>query len=201
MYDPLTSKYSLRCPHGSDVVVPLSSFRSLGRLPGPSHPAVYGVEFSCRCGGEHTGLVSQVELDWAHLGTTADLTFRNLMTAHDDLLAGELVDVAARHIGAGEWPWTFYCYLEARPRPITPSSFSFIAPGFGLYGVSFQCPVCSSVSVNVVTQTHVDVPFRNDRSVGVVPHVFELDAHRALEEFRAELASSTFDERRLDLHP
>lgn len=199
MYDALTSRYSFGCPGGRHVSVPLSSFRSLSRLPGAVHPAVYGVEFACRCGGEHTGLVSQAELDWAHLGTTADLTFRNLMTAHDQPVAHELVDAAAARIGAGEWPWSFFCYLEGRPRPVTPSSIAFIAPGAALYGVSFQCPVCSSVSVNLVTRDHLDLPFRNDRTVGVVPHVFEQDAHRALEEFRAELASASFDERRLDL--
>jgi len=35
--------------------------------------------------------------------------------------------------------------------------------------------------------------------VGVVPHVFEADALRSIEEFRAELGSSAFDERRLSL--
>lgn len=199
MYDPLTSAYSFSCPHGRRVTVPLSSFRSLFRLPGPAHPAVYGVEFACRCGDQHTGLVSQEELDWAHLGTTVDLTFRNLMTTHDDPVAAELVDAAAARIQAGEWPWSFFCHLENRPRPVTPSAFLLIAPGSGLFGVAVECPVCSSVSVNVVTQEHVDVPFRNDRAVGVVAHVFERDALRALDEFRAELMSATFDERRLDL--
>jgi hypothetical protein len=199
MYDPLTSTYSLACPHGRRTGVPLSSFRSLSRLPGPAHPALYEIDFACRCGEEHRGLVSQAELDWAHLGTTADLTFRNLMTARDDPLADELLDTSAARIGAGEWPWSFYCYPEGRARPVTPSSFSLIAPGAGLFGIAVECPVCSSVSVNVVTQGHVDIPFRNDETVGVVTHVFARDAHRTLEEFRAELASARFDERRLNL--
>lgn len=199
MYDALTSTYSFACPHGSTTAVPLSSFRSLRRLPGPGHPAVYGIEFVCSCGEEHPGLVTQADLDWAHLGTTADLTFRNLMTARDDLVSAELVDAAATHIGAGEWPWSFYCYLEARPRPVTPSAFSLIAPGAGLFGIAVECPVCACVSVNVVSQQHVDVPFRNDASVGVVSHVFARDALREVDAFRAELSSASFDERRLDL--
>jgi len=199
VYDPLTTTYSFACPHGRHATVPLSSFRSLVRLPGPAHPALYGVEFVCRCGDEHRGLVTHAELDWAHLGTTADLTFRNLMTARDDPVAAELVDAAAVSIGAGEWPWTFFCYPEGRARPVTPSSFSFIAPGADLFGIAVECPVCSAVSVNVVTQEHVDIPFRNDRFVGVVSHVFPRDAERTLEEFRAQLASASFDERRLDL--
>lgn len=200
MYDALTSRYSFACPHGSKAFVPLSSFRSLTRLPGPEHPVVYEIDFACGCGERHRGLVTQADLDWGHLGTTADLTFRNLMTARDDPLAAELVDAAATRIGAGEWPWSFYCYLEGKPRPVTPSSFSLIAPGVELFGLAVECPTCSSVSVNVVTQGHLDVPFVNDACVGVVSHVFPRDALHELGAFREELASAAFDERRLDLH-
>jgi hypothetical protein len=199
MYDPLTSTYTLTCPNGAGTRVPLSSFRTLVRLPGPAHPPLYRIAFACRCGSEHASLVSQADLDWAHLGTTADLTFRNLMTARDDPVGAELTDAAATRIGAGEWPWSFYCYLEGRPRPVTPSAFALIAPGGPLYGVAIECPACAAVSVNLVTQRHVDIPFWNDSRVGVVTHVFERDSERMLEEFRADLASAAFDERRLDL--
>jgi hypothetical protein len=199
VYDALTSTYSFACPHGSPCPVPLSSFRSLERLPGPGHPVVYRVEFACGCGEQHPGLVTQADLDWAHLGTTADLTFRNLMTARDDPVSSELAHAAASRIGVGEWPWCFYCYLEDRPRPVTPSSFALIAPGAGLFGIAVECPVCSSASVNLVTQRHLDVPFLNDARVGVVSHVFPRDALQRLAEFREELDSATFDERRLDL--
>ena len=59
--------------------------------------------------------------------------------------------------------------------------------------------MCSAVSVNLVTQQHVDVPFWNDRRIGVVEHVFPADTRRALESFCAELVSATCDEKRLDL--
>ncbi|MGH3132269.1 MAG: hypothetical protein ACRDNY_00745 [Gaiellaceae bacterium] len=199
MYDPLTTTYSFPCPHGSDAKVPLSAFRLLERLPGAAHPAVYHVLFACRCGDDHPGLLSHDELDWAPLGTTTDTTFRNLQTAHDDSLAGELVDLAATRIGAGEWPWSFYCFLEGRPRPITPSAFALIAPGDGSFGIAVRCPACAAVSVNLVTREHVDIPFWNDERVGVVGHVFPADAAREIEAFRAELQSARFDERRLDL--
>lgn len=199
MYDPLTSTYSFFCPHGRDTRVPLSAFRLLERLPGAAHPAVYRVLFACRCGNEHPGLVSHDDLDWAPLGATARGTFRNLVTARDDLLATELADVAAARIRAGEWPWSFYCFLEDRPRPVTPSAFAVIAPGGGALGIAVRCPACSSVSVNLVTREHVDIPFWNDARVGVVGHVFEADALRAIAEFRVELQSARFDERRLDL--
>jgi hypothetical protein len=199
MYDALTGTYGFACPHGHPAKVRLSSFRSLERLPGAAHPAVYRVLFACRCGEEHPGLVSHDELDWAPLGAGAAGHFRNLMTSCDDPLAAELSDLAAGYIGAGEWPWSFFCFLEGRPRPVTPSAFSLIAPGDGLLGVAVRCPACSAVSVNLVTAEHLDVPFRNDPLVGVVTHVFRDDALRAVEELRAELRAARFDERRLDL--
>jgi hypothetical protein len=55
------------------------------------------------------------------------------------------------------------------------------------------------MSVNLVTHEHVDVPFHNDREVGVVEHVFASDVDAVIEEFRAELWSGGFDARRLTL--
>jgi len=199
MYDPLTSTYSFSCPSRREAHVPLSAFRTLERLPGATHPALYRIRFACWCGGEHAGLIAHDDLDWAHLGTMIDRTFRNLMTAHDDPVATELVDLSAGRIRAGEWPWSFFCFLEGRARPVTPSAFALIAPGGSAFGVAVQCPACSSLSINLVTREHVDVPFCNDAQVGVVPHVYELDALHALADFRAELDSAYFDERRLDL--
>jgi hypothetical protein len=201
MYDPLTSTYSFSCPHGREPAVPLSAFRSLERLPGAAHPAVYRISFQCSCGDEHPGLVSHDELDLAPLGLGVGGTFRNLMTSLDDPLADELGNVAVARIGAGEWPWTFYCYLEGRPRPVTPSALALIAPGGRSLGIAVRCPACASVSVNLVSRPHVDVPFWNDERIGVVDHVFTDDALRAIDEFRLELDSSRFDERRLDLEP
>jgi hypothetical protein len=201
VYDPLTSTYGFSCPHDGEVRIALSRFRVLGRLPGTAHPAVFHVRFECRCGGDHDGLVSHHDLDLAPLGTSAPGTFRNLVTARDDSLAAELGDVSATRIGAGEWPWSFFCLVEGRPRPVTPSAFTLIAPGGGSYGVAVRCPACAAVSVNLVTREHVDLPFWNDVRVGVVDHVFPTDLERAVEEFRAELVSARFDERRLDLEP
>ncbi len=198
MYDPLTSTYAFSCPHDRAARIPLSAFRTLERLPGAAHPAVYRILFACGCGREHPGLLTHDDLDWAHLGATSDRTFRNFMTAHDDPIATELADLAVGHIGAGEWPWSFFCFLEGRPRPVTPSAFMLIAPGGQAFGLAVQCPACSSVSVNLVTREHVDIPFCNDSKVGVVAHVFTRDVLRALADFRAELDSATFDERRLD---
>jgi hypothetical protein len=181
--------------------VRLSRFLSLEELPGPHHPTVYRVEFSCGCGGEHPGLVTHDELDWAPLGLQEGTTFLNLMTSRREPLGDELGDLAAMHIKAGEWPWSFFCWPEERPRPVFPSAFRLLAPAADgeRVGLLVRCPVCGKVSVNLVSRAHVDVPFVNDREVGVVGHYFEDDAAAVIDEFRAELSSSSFDARRLGL--
>jgi hypothetical protein len=198
MYDALTGRYTFSCPYGAEARVTLSAFRRLERLPGAAHPAVYEVLFDCGCGDAHAGLVSHDELDWAPVGGGAG-RFLNLMTARFDDAATELRDAAAARLGAGEWPWSFYCYPEGRPRPVFPSSFVAVAPGPRTYGLAIRCPACEALSVNLVTQLHVDLPFWNDPSVGVVDHVFAKDAFRAVDDFRSELYSASFDERRLHL--
>ena len=98
----------------------------------------------------------------------------NLMTASVDPVEAELADLAARRIQAGEWPWSFFCYAEERPRPVFPSAFLVLAPaGRGEeVGLAVRCPACASVSINLVSAQHLDVPFHNDREIGVVEHVF-----------------------------
>jgi hypothetical protein len=198
MYDVLRSQYSFTCPTRGETRVPLSRFRRLTRLPGPAHPAVFRVDFECACGEEHPGLVGDDDLDWAPLGLGGG-SFVNLMTSTLGAVGDELADLAARRIQAGEWPWSFFCYPEERPRPVFPSSFSLVAPGGRALGLAVRCPHCSRVSVNLVSSEHLDVPFHNDERVGVVAHIFANDVPPAVEEFRAELYSSAFDVRRLAL--
>ena len=201
MYDALTTRYTFPCPTHGETRVRLSSFRRLDRLPGSAHPAVFQVEFACGCGGEHPGLVTHDDLDWAPLGVGERTPFLNLMTSRVEPAGGELGDLAARRIEAGAWPWSFFCYPEERPRPIFPSAFALLAPGGarGLVGVAVRCPVCAHVSVNLVSPEHVDVPFHNDGEIGVVEHVFAGDVDHAVAAFRAELDSASFDARRLGL--
>jgi hypothetical protein len=66
-------------------------------------------------------------------------------------------------------------------------------------GLAVRCPVCSSISVNLVSAQHLDVPFHNDREVGVVEHLFPADSKRLVTQFAAELYSASFDTRRLSL--
>jgi hypothetical protein len=199
MYDALTARFTFACPHRERAQVALSSFRLLERLPGASHPAVFEIRFDCGCGEEHTGLVAHDDLDWAPLGARAGV-FVDLMTSRTSAAADELLETAASRVRAGEWPWSFYCYPEARPRPVFPSSFVAVAPGEARLGLAVRCPACGALSVNLVSRAHVDVPFANDGRIGVVDHVFPDDALRTVAEFRAELDSARFDERRLHLH-
>jgi hypothetical protein len=198
MYDALTGRFTFACPTRGETRVTLSSFRQLERLPGAAHPAVYRVLFECGCGEEHDGLVTHEELDWAPLGVGAS-EFLNLMTARLEPVGAELGELAAGWIKRGEWPWSFFCYPEERARPVFPSSFTLLTATDGTVGLAVRCPSCRRLSLNLVSHPHVDVPFHNDRQIGVVEHMFADDALATLEEFRAELWSASFDARRLAL--
>ena len=149
MYDALTGRFTFPCPSRGEARVTLSAFRQLERLPGAAHPAVFQVLFACGCGEEHEGLVTHDDLDWAPLGLRGGV-FYNVMTAQLDRLEPELSDLAAQRIKAGEWPWSFFCYPEERPRPVFPSSFFLLAPGDGSLGLAVRCPTCQRTSVNLV---------------------------------------------------
>jgi len=199
MYDGLTTRYTFPCPEHGDTRVALSSFRRLERLPGTAHPALYRVDFECRCGAEHAGLVTHDELDLAPLGLGADVSFLNLMTDRLEAVELELAELAAARIGAGEWPFSFSGSTENQARPVFPSSFALLAASHGAVGLAVRCPACDRTSINLVSEPHVDLPFHNDAEIGVVEHVFEADAAHAVEEFAAELHSARFDARRLAL--
>jgi hypothetical protein len=201
MYDALTTRYTFACPAQGETHVRLSAFREVDQLPGAAHPAVFRVRFACGCGEDHLGLVSHDQLDWAPLGLDDGATFLNLMTARLEPLDSEFVDLAIRRIQAGEWPWSFFCYPEERPRPVFPSFFRLLAPSapYGTIGLAVLCPACFRISINLVTHEHVDLPFHNDAEIGVVRHVFTSDTTQTLDEFRARLYSADFDARRLQL--
>jgi len=201
MYDTLTTSYTFNCPIHGETHVRLSRFRRLEQLPGAQHPALFRVEFDCGCGEAHPGLLSHDDLDWAPLGLADGTAYVNLMTSRVESLADELGELAAARIKAGAWPWTFFCWPEERPRPVFPSAFRLLAPAVSgdRVGLAVRCPSCGKVSVNLVSRAHVDVPFVNDREVGVVQHLFEDDAQATVAEFHAELWSGSFDARRLGL--
>ena len=198
--DALTASYRFPCPRGETGSVRLSSFREIERLPGPAHPALYRIVYRCPCGDEHVALVGHDDLDWAPLGLDHAVTYVNLMTSRRDDLSTELADLASLRIGKGEWPWSFYCYLEDVPRPVTPSSFRLLEPSVRAVAVAVSCPACGSTTINLVSSSHLDVPFHSDATVGVVPHVFGDAALGTLDAFRAELDTAEIDSRPLALH-
>ncbi len=198
VYDGLTGRYTFGCPVSGEVRVRLSRFRTVERLGGAAHPAVYRVRFACPCGDDHDGLLTHEDLDWAPLGAAGEVFF-NVMTRRLESTLPDLLDQAARQIGAGEWPWSFFCYPEGRVRPIFPSAFRVLVPADERVGVAVRCPDCGGTSVNLVSARHVDEPFYNDARVDVIEHIFSHDHELLLDSFRADLESDAFDARRLEL--
>ncbi|MCC6222360.1 MAG: hypothetical protein IT201_02585 [Thermoleophilia bacterium] len=193
MYDGLTARYTFRCPAQNEARVRLSAFRTLERLPGAGHPAVFEVRFSCSCGGDHTGLVPHDELDWAPLGAGTVAAFLNVMTGRLEPAAADLADHAAARIKGGAWPWSLFCYAEGRPQPVFPSTFRLLAPEPRGAIVAARCPSCQRTSVNLVSVEHVDVPFYSDPEVGVVEHLFTRDGEESLAALAGELAAGRFE--------
>ena len=197
VYDGLTARYAFSCPvTGRTARVRLSAFRTVERLPGTAHPAVYEVAFACPlCGRTHDGLAAHDALDWAPVSAPAP-DFYNVMTGRLEPAAPDLSEHAATQIRQGRWPWCFFCYLEQRPRPVFPSAFQLVAPGLDGIVLGARCPGCGRTSVNVVSETHLDVPFYSDPEIGVVEDVFSSDL-RPLElaEALAATASGTARQR------
>jgi hypothetical protein len=199
VYDGLTARYTFPCPTREEARVRLSSFRTLERLPGATHPAVYEVRFACTCGEAHVGLVTHDDLDWAPLGLAAAARFYNVMTGRLEPAAAELADQAAVRIKRGVWPWSFFCFAEDRPRPVFPSAFRIVAPGAGRMVVAVRCPACQQTSVNLVSQEHLDVPFYSDAEVEVIEHVFSLAGQEEIASLADELTSGDFGASRREL--
>ena len=200
MYDALTARYTFACPRREQAHVALSSFRLLERLPGAAHPAVYGVRFDCGCGEEHPGLVSHDDLDWAPLGLTRG-AFVNLMTSRTGDAAGELLDVGRGALQAGEWPWSFFCYPEGRPRPVFPSSFVARRPRRAVDRARRALPGLRRAlrQPRLAGARRPAVRERRARSASSSTCSPGMRCGR-VEEFHAELHSARFDERRLHLN-
>jgi hypothetical protein len=193
-YDGLTARFGFRCPSRGEARVRLSSFRTVEQLPGATHPAVFGVTFACPCGAPHESLVAHDDLDWAPLAAPEE-QFYNVMTGRFESAASELAEQAAAHIKRGRWPWCLFCYAEETPRPIFPSALRLVTPTEEGMVLAARCPSCSRTSVNLVSEEHLDVPFHNDREIGVVETVFADDVELGLPALSEQLASRAYEAR------
>lgn len=198
MYDGFKARYTFPCPARREASIPFSAFRTVEQLPGVRRPAVFDIRFSCPCGGEHPGLLTHRDLDWSPLGGTAEAFF-DVMTGRFESVYDMLVDEAAHRITHGRWPWTFFCVAETKPRPAYPSAFRVLEPAHGRMVVAVRCPSCESISVNLVSCDHLDVPYYSDREVEVVDHVFGQRGGGGLDDLVEELHSGPFGRSRQPL--
>ncbi len=203
MFDPLRNRYALTCPaRDARVWVPVSSFRVVRRLRGAEAPAVFRLMFDCECGDRHEALLSHDRLDWEPLGSESTETFTNLLTGRRELVATELGEQAADRLRQGTWPWTFWCHPESSLRPGFPSSLRFITPehshGDHRVGVLVRCFSCARHTVNIVSRSHLDVPWHNDPAISYVPQVFDRDRIEPEERFRHQLWDGPMQHRWLD---
>lgn len=192
MFDSLRNAYRLRCPlSGERVWITVSSFRTIKRLRGATHPAVFRVQFDCTCGTRHESLLAHDRLDWSPLGTETSETFVNLLTGTRELVASELGALATSMLRAGKWPWSFWCHPESSMRPGFPSSLRMVTPDHGYgderLGVLVRCFSCARHTVNIVSREHLDVPYHHDARIGFVDRVFDGDSLTVEERFRHQL--------------
>jgi hypothetical protein len=197
MYDALRNQYQLTCTATQEAVwVSVSGFRRIRRLRGAEHPAVFRVQFDCPgCQGRHESLLSHDRLDYEPLGAEAYVTFTNLLTGTRELVGTELTELAASRIRTGGWPWTFFCHPESTVRPGFPSALRMVAPAHGAtrdqrLGVVVRCFTCHRLTVNMVSSSHLDVPWFNDDQIGYLDAVLRDDELTDEESFRHQLNSS-----------
>ncbi|HYX85683.1 MAG TPA: hypothetical protein VE777_11990 [Gaiellales bacterium] len=205
MYDTLRASYRFHCPRrGGDGLtrVALSAFRRLERLPGAAHPAVYRIVYDCPCGEAHQGLVTHADLDYGPLAPV-EVEFTNLLTGRNEPVGDELAELASGQVQRGNWPWQLYCSREARLKPVWPSSLAMVAPAETrrdeFVGVAVVCPSCGEVSLNLVSGTHLDVPFYHDPVVRYVDRPFGDARDLTVDWFHGQLHSARFDAERATL--
>jgi hypothetical protein len=208
MFDLIRVRYTFHCPRqpeGGLQRVPLSAFRQLQRLPGAAHPAVFRVAYRCACGDDHVGLVAHNDLDYAPFAGLGedDVAFHNLLTGRSESVADELVEILRIEVQRGNWPWRLYCCRESKLKPVFPSAIRMVAPapqgGGELVGVAMRCPSCGQVSLNLVSEEHLNVPFYHDKVVRFLDRPFGDGRDLTVERFHSELYSGRFDSERAGL--
>ena len=199
MYDALTGRYTFSCPRREQAQVALSAFRRLERLPGAAHPAVYGVLFDCGCGDEHTGLVAHDDLDWAPLGAAV-----GDVPQPDDVAARRRRRRAHRRVGAPSRRGRVAVELLLLPGRTAASRLPVLvrrgrSRGTQSSGSPFAArPASPSRSISSRRRTSICRSGTTRASASSTTSSPTTSAP-TVERFRAELYSSRFDERRLNL--
>ena len=196
MYDAIRGTYTFACPSRGESRVTPSAFREFERPPGAAHPAVYKIRFECPCGEEHPAFVSHDDLDWAPLGLVGGV-FLN-----PDDVAARQPRRGARRPGRTPDPGGRLALellllsggaaAAGLPRRRLPARARRRIAGAGR-AVSILLADVGQPRLAHARRRAV----HHDATVGVVEHVFQDDAATAIEEFRAELYSVSFDVRRL----
>ena len=128
------------------------------------------------------------------------MEFRNLVTGRTEPVAGELVELTRAQVQKGNWPWKLYCGREAKLKPVFPSSLALVSPADSeLVGVAMHCPSCGELSLNVVSEAHLDVPFYHDRVVRLIDRPFLDSRDLTVDDFHERLWSAGFDAERARL--
>ena len=121
------------------------------------------------------------------------------MTSRTGDAGGELLDVAARASEAGSGRGASTATRRAGRGRSSRRRSSPSRPASGRSGSPCAArPAARSRSISSRARTST-CRSRTTQRIGVVDHVFADDALRTVDEFRAELHSARFDERRLDL--
>ena len=181
-------------------LVALSRFRSIERLPGAAHPAVYRISYLCDCGDHHQGLVAHSDLDYGPIAPQPELEFRNLLTGRTEPVADELADLARRHVQRGNWPWRLYCSAEAALKPVFPSSLALVRrrpPTWSAWRCAARpAASCPSTSSPRATWTCRSI---TTRSIKILERPFGDRRDLTVDRFHAELHSAGFDVERARL--
>jgi len=144
-------------------------------------------------------LVAHDDLDYGPIAATP-VEFRNLVTGRTEPVAGELVELTRVQVQKGNWPWKLYCGREAKLKPVFPSSLALVSPADSeLVGVAMHCPSCGDLSLNVVSEAHLDVPFYHDRVVRLIDRPFLDSRDLTVDDFHERLWSAGFDAERARL--
>ena len=161
------ARHTSRCP------------RSAGSsgCPGASHPGALPRRLRVRVRG---GALRPRRARRARLGAARRDRAGAVLRPHDARIGArvgdellELTRAAARGRGSGRGA-SSATRRSARARRI-PSAFSLLAATGPHVAVAVRCPACTRTSINLVSRPHLDVPFHNDRQIGIVEHVFAED--------------------------